>query len=154
LLAERPDLVILSMSPNHKLPKTSVTDSQAPIGHGVVRVARKLVGAGIPFATIQHTPWQLHDVPTCLSTAGGTVSKCSGARDKVRRDGALRVAARTYEEIKVLDLEDVLCVGEVCPVVIGNVLVYRDFHHLTATYARTLAPALADRLGQVLPALR
>ena len=43
-------------------------------------------------------------------------------------------------EATCLDLSDHLCNGSTCPGVIGNVLVYRDGRHLTATYARTMTP--------------
>jgi hypothetical protein len=36
--------------------------------------------------------------------------------------------------------------GRRCPAVVGNALVYRDTYHLSATYARTLAPWLMRRL--------
>jgi len=39
-----------------------------------------------------------------------------------------------------------LCTDELCPAVIGNVLVYRDTYHMSATYAETLAPWLGRRL--------
>ena len=39
---------------------------------------------------------------------------------------------------------------ELCPAVIGDVLVYRNSGHLTATYARSLTPWLSRRLP-VLP---
>lgn len=42
-----------------------------------------------------------------------------------------------------------LCTETECPMVIGNVVVWRDAHHLTATYSRMLAPYLADRLPGV-----
>ena len=35
---------------------------------------------------------------------------------------------------------DELCAGALCPAVIGNVLVYRQSGHLTATYAATMTP--------------
>ena len=35
-----------------------------------------------------------------------------------------------------------ICPGDRCSPIVGNVLVYRDKHHLTATYAATLASAL------------
>ena len=34
--------------------------------------------------------------------------------------------------------------------VIGNVVVYRDSHHLTETYARLLADTLSDRMDEAL----
>src|SRR5690606_3098150 len=47
----------------------------------------------------------------------------------------------------LLDFTDVFCRDGRCPPVIGNVFVYRDSHHVTASYMRTLAPVLAQRLG-------
>jgi hypothetical protein len=35
-----------------------------------------------------------------------------------------------------------------CPAVIGDALVYRNGSHLTATYVRTLAPWLGERLPE------
>jgi len=37
------------------------------------------------------------------------------------------------------------------PVVIGRVLVYRDTHHLTATFSAAIAPYLAARLPALGP---
>jgi hypothetical protein len=39
-----------------------------------------------------------------------------------------------------------LCNEQICPAVIGNVLVYRDTYHMSATYAETLAPWLGRKL--------
>jgi hypothetical protein len=36
--------------------------------------------------------------------------------------------------------------------VVGNVLVYRDHHHVTDTYMRTVEPAFGDRLAAALRA--
>ena len=46
----------------------------------------------------------------------------------------------------MVDMNDGLCTASECPIVVGNVVVWRDTHHLTATYARMLAPYLAERL--------
>ncbi|MEX1219940.1 MAG: SGNH hydrolase domain-containing protein, partial [Solirubrobacterales bacterium] len=39
-----------------------------------------------------------------------------------------------------------LCTNSICPAVIGNVLVYRDTYHMSATYADTLTPWLGRKL--------
>ncbi|MET0928806.1 MAG: SGNH hydrolase domain-containing protein [Aeromicrobium sp.] len=62
------------------------------------------------------------------------------------RDRAVRGLGR----IDVVDLNPTLCGPETCPVVIGDVLVYRDTHHLTATAARWLYPYLRNRLDPLL----
>jgi hypothetical protein len=45
-----------------------------------------------------------------------------------------------------ISANDWLCNETVCPLVMGNYLVYRDEHHVTATFAGLLA----DRLGWAL----
>jgi hypothetical protein len=39
-----------------------------------------------------------------------------------------------------------ICDRDVCPSVVGNVLVYFDAHHLTSSYVATMAPYFAARL--------
>jgi hypothetical protein len=51
--------------------------------------------------------------------------------------------------VRVIDAADRFCLGRLCPAVIGNVLVYRQTGHITATYAATLAPWLERRLPAV-----
>ncbi|MFF5792641.1 acyltransferase family protein [Paeniglutamicibacter sp. NPDC012692] len=55
-------------------------------------------------------------------------------------------AAKREPRVGVLDFSDQFCVGGFCPAVIGNVLVYRDKHHISDTYMRTLAPVFGARL--------
>jgi hypothetical protein len=44
-----------------------------------------------------------------------------------------------------------ICPGTgACPVVINNMIVYRDQHHLTATFSKTLAPVLDQKLRVIL----
>jgi hypothetical protein len=46
-----------------------------------------------------------------------------------------------------VDLSDVICPTKgKCPAVVDGMIVYRDDHHLTATFAASLAPILAERL--------
>lgn len=46
----------------------------------------------------------------------------------------------------VIDPEPWLCAEGTCPVIVGNLLVYRDDNHLTATFSRWLAPIMATIL--------
>ena len=54
--------------------------------------------------------------------------------------------ARRVKGVKLVDPRKVLCPDRRCPSVIGNVIVYRDTYHLSATFAKTLAPWLYERL--------
>jgi hypothetical protein len=43
---------------------------------------------------------------------------------------------------RLLSLTDVICPEGTCPLVFGTTPVYRDDQHLTATFARGLAPTI------------
>ncbi len=83
----------------------------------------------------------------CLAS-GGTAESCgvdrAAALDPV--DPALAASAH-LPSVTLLDLTDSLCRQDVCRVIEGNVLVYRDDDHLTTTYVRTLTPELGRQLG-------
>ncbi|OUZ07290.1 hypothetical protein BHE97_17470 [Aeromicrobium sp. PE09-221] len=65
--------------------------------------------------------------------------------------GDVFVAPAERSDVPVVRTRDLFCRDGECPTVIGNVIVYRDAHHITATYARTLGPILAERLADRLP---
>lgn len=58
-------------------------------------------------------------------------------------------AAMTDGAVPVVDLGELYCTDGTCPLAVGNVLVYRDQHHITATWSRTLGPFLVDRIRAV-----
>ncbi|MBL1079634.1 acyltransferase [Nocardia sp. 2] len=86
----------------------------------------------------------------CLATRGTTIHSCGIDRpvalDPV--DPATAPAA-AYPNIFPIDLSDAVCRPDRCQVAEGNVLIYRDEHHLTASYIRTLAPELGRQLGAI-----
>jgi peptidoglycan/LPS O-acetylase OafA/YrhL len=155
LLKERPDLVILSMARNYKLGNGKVPDSQAPIAQGIVRMTQKLKAAGIPVGAIKHTPWQRTQPPACMSRPDSTVLGCSSSRaESLKPPGFLELASRLEPWLKLLTFDDAFCRNDLCPVVIGNVFVYRDAHHITATFASTLSAVLDERIKKAFPTAR
>ena len=51
--------------------------------------------------------------------------------------------------VAMIDLAGRICTGSPCPAVVDNMIVYRDEHHLTATFSRSLGPALDRALEKV-----
>ena len=89
------------------------------------------------------------DVPECVAEhTDAWATACTTPRAKAVARSALsqQQAAAEQSGVPLIDLDDYVCPGTSCPAIIGGVLVWRDAHHLTATYARTLAPRLADEL--------
>jgi hypothetical protein len=39
------------------------------------------------------------------------------------------------------------CANNLCPAIVGNLLVYRDDNHMTVTYATFVAPLLDNAIG-------
>ena len=56
------------------------------------------------------------------------------------------VAAAEQPQVSVVDMDRFFCAADTCKTVLGGVVIYRDSHHMTATWATTLAPYLAREL--------
>ena len=61
--------------------------------------------------------------------------------------------AELPSNVRSVDLTDRICRPDRCRAIEGNVIVYRDTSHVTATYMRSLAPFLRDALEEAAPAL-
>jgi peptidoglycan/LPS O-acetylase OafA/YrhL len=84
----------------------------------------------------------LDDTASCTKTAAAALAAPG-------RVGTAAAAASTGTPL--IDLTGYFC-SDVCPPIIGNVLVYRDSHHMSATYSASLAGPLGDRLLPLLAA--
>lgn len=150
LLRDKPALVILSHSARHALPDGRRGQGDAEIAAGIVRHVSRLQEAGIKVAAIEHTPWQIQDVPRCMASPGATNESCSSPPADATYTGSIGELVAMQPGVALIPTLDYFCEQSACPVVIGNVLVYRDRHHLTATYAKSLAPIMEREIRNVL----
>ncbi|MEL1266185.1 SGNH hydrolase domain-containing protein, partial [Pseudoxanthomonas putridarboris] len=135
LLKLNPDLVVISQSPNHRIEGQGSRGSQQKIAEGVLRRLKPLRRQGIQVALLRHTPWLPASGPDCVKMG----SDCVFSASAVLPQAALNMAIQIDPDLQSLDMTSSLCREDRCPAVVGNILVYRDQHHLTATYARTMA---------------
>ncbi|MER5458095.1 acyltransferase family protein [Micromonospora sp. NPDC002389] len=125
-------------------PGPSTADAQT---EALARTWSELTGAGVPLVVIRATPAFRVDMAECVSANRERLSACAQPRQPALVWGVPQErAAATVAQMHLADFNDAICPGERCPAVIDGVLVYRDAHHLTATYARRLAPRLDDFL--------
>jgi peptidoglycan/LPS O-acetylase OafA/YrhL len=85
----------------------------------------------------------------CLSSQLDSAKQCGAEQPIVLHEYAAaadRKAAATTRA-QLVDLNQYFCDDSLCPAVIGNLLVYRDAHHMTVPFSEALAPALSDALG-------
>ena len=108
--------------------------------------------AGIPVVTLAETPRMGFDTAGCVRTHLENLDACARPRAQVLKNAGVVAAAAHRGGASFIDLTSHLCSATTCPAVQGHLLVYRDKHHLTATFARSLAPALATGLTDRLAA--
>ena len=100
---------------------------------------------------IGDTPRADEDPPACLSAHMDDATACAipfvDAVDPAWTAGEAAVA--TGADAEFIDPTPWICQTDPCPAVIGRLLVFRDQHHLTATYARALAERLFARLPSI-----
>jgi peptidoglycan/LPS O-acetylase OafA/YrhL len=105
---------------------------------------------------IRDTPWPhnakgLIDTPTCLAD-GGSATECATPRAAALapEDPALALET-TRPMFHALDMSNGVCDVDLCPAIVGNIVVYKDWHHLSATYVRSLTDELGRQMALALP---
>lgn len=148
---DAPDLVVASGSNAYSVVSNGKIlerdESRPHLADGMAKAWRALREADVEVAVILNTPWVGVDVPDCISANDGRLSDCTAPKEPaVERAGDIQWIAADAAGIEILDMTDSVCPASPCAPVIGDVIVWRDGHHLTATYARTLAPNLRTLL--------
>ncbi len=149
LRAIRPDLTIVSMSRIAIHPMTASDDTVAAKGAAVGRMLQRIPGR---VAILVDTPYAGRDIPACLSEHPSNVEACGIPHSVAFTDhlGALETVAAKASGAARLDLTKRICIGDPCSVVVNDRIVFRDIGHLTATFARSLAPALDAAIAAIL----
>lgn len=152
--AEQPDLTIVSSSTLDRFKlkdgdrEMSRIESQPRLVSAMERTLRRIKAVSKDVVLIRdqaRAPFLPYE---CVADNGDELENCvfDSAR---RREWAFDLDAARRAGVKVIDPDRKLCPRGKCASVIGDVLVYRDTYHLSATFSRTLAPWLAARLPGV-----
>jgi hypothetical protein len=100
-------------------------------------------------AILVDTPWLTFDPIACIAAHRADLRPCDLRRSVALRlqHGVERIAVNSLGAgASLVDMTNGVCPGDPCPVVLNGMIVYRDSFHLTATFAKSLASALAARL--------
>ncbi|HYN68148.1 MAG TPA: acyltransferase family protein [Ornithinibacter sp.] len=154
LARERPDVVITSATSypvNEGEGVLGEEESRARLVEGLRASWDELVELGSVVVPVADTPRPGFDMAECVSANEGNLTTCAPARsDALGAAGPeVSAAAQGQPGVHLVDLNDFICPDTRCAPVIGQVLVYRDEHHITATYARSLANAMESRLDTI-----
>jgi len=146
--AAAPDLVVVAMYIIR-----AVDPAQTTTARRAAAVARMLGRLRSPTILLADNPISRVDVPTCLKSNKSDIRRCATPRRRaLRGHDAIERAAAKLAGVPLIDLANRICVADPCPAVVGGRIVFRDTHHLTATFTRTLAPGVARLVISVAPA--
>ncbi|MGN6128895.1 MAG: acyltransferase family protein [Nocardioidaceae bacterium] len=155
VVRDHPDLVVMSNRMSYPAQGSDGFDSSGPAyRRGYQDILQRWVDAGLRVVGIHDTPAPGRPIPDCVAAHLDHLAACGGSRAEWEPDEPLAAAAKRVggDRVSMVDLNDHICTETVCPAVVGDVVVYFDGSHLTATYNRTLAPYLVKPLVQELRA--
>ena len=113
----------------------------------MITTIQKTTGARV--VLMGDDPYPQQDVPNCLSQNLTFTPTCSIPKKyPFYNPGGIpqeqQVAASTGAGY--VDTDPWFCISSTCTSIVGNILVYRDDNHITATYASWLTPAVGAAL--------
>lgn len=148
LRAAPPDLVVLSNYTNPDFADSA--DEAGQWQRGMEKTIRQL-SSFTRVVVIADTPDMRDNPSVCLSGNLSNTDACAQpASLALKAPGrAATLAAAKATNTPIIDLTGYFCTSECAPI-IGDVLVYRDSHHITATFSRSLTPVLSARLVPLL----
>jgi peptidoglycan/LPS O-acetylase OafA/YrhL len=155
----RPELVLTSTFARWRLLEESgermaMADAQELLADGLVKRWSDVTTAGVPLVVIQDPPAPGFDVPECVVENRETLGECAFERAERMAVNTGMAEAADRLGVPIVDVIDRICASDVCPAVIDDYLVWRDTHHLTATFSEILAPVLGSRMEPWLPGQR
>jgi peptidoglycan/LPS O-acetylase OafA/YrhL len=144
LVEEQPDLVIVS-SDRWLPPVNKIDEDPTRQGEAMARLLRQIPGR---IAVLADTPASAVDVPVCLSAHLDDITRCATSRlSALGRQHLIRErTAVAAADATLVDMTPAICPGDPCQPVVRGMIVYRDDHHLTATFATSLAGYLEAAL--------
>jgi hypothetical protein len=132
-----------SMSP------TAYADATA----STVRTLQKTTTAKIVY--LEDTPHPGYNVASCVAAHLGDVKACnlpmSHAYTYPAVHEAINHALRKLGGVTLVDPADWICADNVCPAVVGNLLVFRDTSHLSVEFSEWLTPMITSLLDELQP---
>lgn len=147
----RPDLVVLSFNGSSDGAFGAVPVDQQWITATGQQI-KTLREAGSKVLFLEDTPWPKGNVPECLEKNLNSVQSCQrslskSTHEESRRAGLSKIAISSGAT--VVDPSPWMCAAS-CPVIVGDILVYKDSSHMTEAFSRWLAPVVGSEVAKVL----
>jgi peptidoglycan/LPS O-acetylase OafA/YrhL len=156
---ERPALVVVGSSVRYTVlegaRRLGTAASTRALGAGYGPTLARLRAAAGRVAVLTDAPRPPQNIPSCVSGAMRKLRRCAFTRGPaVVRASAIEAAVARVGGVAVVDATNQFCLARLCPAVVGDVLVYRNSGHITASYMATMRPWLERQPALRLPSAR
>ncbi|WP_082471308.1 acyltransferase family protein [Arthrobacter sp. Leaf234] len=143
VLAQAPDLVYTVGTVARS------DDPQDVLPAGFPATARMFDERGIKVAAVRDNPRFTSNRVLCVETQGVDSPACNPPRSTTLTDQPpVDELLAQAPNVAFLDFTDYLCREDDCPAVVGNVFVYIDDNHVSATYLRSMLPIFTQRFDE------
>jgi peptidoglycan/LPS O-acetylase OafA/YrhL len=115
---------------------------------GFAATLTRAAEAGIPVIVLRDTPKAFKSFRECLASGGATTCDRPRALALPKRSSDVEVSAQFPGKVNLVDFSDMLCDTHLCPTIKNGMVVYSDYHHLTSTFAKSMAPEFERLLGE------
>ncbi|GAB3496677.1 acyltransferase family protein [Amycolatopsis cihanbeyliensis] len=141
----RPDVVFTTATREVRMGLTEYTPP------GYVAQWRKLAELDIPVVAVRDNPRYDFEPSSCVERYGQDAEVCARPRAELLSPEPPYAGMSVLpDNVHFLDFSDYFCTERLCPPAIGNVLVYMDNNHISATYMTTMAPIVEEKLTSTL----
>lgn len=119
--------------------------------NGLMLQLKKVTDLGIEVLAVRDNPRYSFNVLESLEQSGEaeTIKKMNAEDNQLDKE-AWQVLETQYKEFHTIDLTDYFKVDGQFKPIIGNVVVYRDFDHMTNTYSESFAPLFTKKINDIL----
>lgn len=154
----KPDLIIVSQATGSSYVvkrggrTLSRKKSERHLRSGMARTLRKLVrvsshnGGKSKVVLLRDQALAPFRPPDCLKKNANKPGRCAFRTKRPNPPGFDWAGAKRVSKVKIFNPMSYFCGKKWCPAVSGNIVIFRDKYHLTATYARTMVRWLGKRL--------
>jgi peptidoglycan/LPS O-acetylase OafA/YrhL len=146
LVTERPALVLLA---NYGRADLGANNNQfaSAWGKGLQKTVDALSSSKV--AVFSDTPDMGSPPAVCLSSHLNDAAACARpANETINKE--VRAVEQAVSGATYVDFIGYFCDQQTCPAVIGSTLVYRDSHHMTATFSSGLSKAVGTQVKKLL----
>jgi peptidoglycan/LPS O-acetylase OafA/YrhL len=145
LSADEPDFAVVAQYFDPRVPP-----AQMYLG---MRQELTQLDEAVPRTVVMEDPPRhlLIDPTDCLLRPGATLGDCTLVfpHDMGVQYATLRTIVESHSKDRFLRTQQWFCASGKCPVVIGNMIAFRDTNHMSDTYSRHLAPAVSHFLWEL-----